>query len=95
MKHLTNTSAFSKLEKKANKSSVFTISYQKVSLLIAIIILNIGWAMAQAPQSFNYQTVVRNASGSPIASSTVNMRFTVHDGTATGTSVFQETASLT
>jgi hypothetical protein len=95
MKHLTNTSAFSKLEKKANKSSVFTISYQKVSLLIAIIILNIGWAMAQAPQSFNYQTVVRNASGSLIASSTVNMRFTVHDGTATGTSVFQETASLT
>lgn len=45
---------------------------------------------AQAPQSFNYQAVVRNAQGNPLAQGTVvRLRFTIHDVTPTGTTVFQ------
>jgi uncharacterized protein (TIGR02145 family) len=45
---------------------------------------------AQAPALIPYQAIARNAAGEPLASSTLNARFTIHDGTAAGTSVWQE-----
>jgi uncharacterized protein (TIGR02145 family) len=45
---------------------------------------------AQAPALIPYQAIARNAAGEPLASSTLNARFTIHDVTATGTSVWQE-----
>ena len=45
---------------------------------------------AQAPALIPYQAIARNAAGEPLASSTINARFTIHDGTATGSSVWQE-----
>jgi uncharacterized protein (TIGR02145 family) len=45
---------------------------------------------SQAPALIPYQAIARNAAGEPLASSTLNARFTIHDGTATGTSVWQE-----
>jgi uncharacterized protein (TIGR02145 family) len=45
---------------------------------------------AQAPALIPYQAIARNAAGEPLASSTLNARFTIHDGTATGTTVWQE-----
>jgi uncharacterized protein (TIGR02145 family) len=45
---------------------------------------------AQAPALIPYQAIARNAAGEPLASSTLNARFTIHDGTATGTNVWQE-----
>jgi uncharacterized protein (TIGR02145 family) len=45
---------------------------------------------AQAPALIPYQAIARNASGEPLASSTLNARFTIHDGTASGTNVWQE-----
>jgi uncharacterized protein (TIGR02145 family) len=45
---------------------------------------------AQAPALIPYQAIARNAAGEPLASSTLNARFTIHDGAATGTSVWQE-----
>jgi len=45
---------------------------------------------AQAPALIPYQAIARNAAGEPLASSTLNARFTIHDGTATGASVWQE-----
>ena len=45
---------------------------------------------AQAPALIPYQAIARNAAGEPLASSALNARFTMHDGTATGTSVWQE-----
>lgn len=45
---------------------------------------------AQAPALIPYQAIARNAAGEPLASSTLNARFTIHDGTATGNSVWQE-----
>ena len=53
-------------------------------------------ARAQAPQGINYQAVVRNSQGQTLPSGVaVSMRFTIHDSTATGTPVFQETTTAT
>src|ERR1700722_2880956 len=65
--------------------------FPALALLSAFAISN-----AQAPQQLNYQAVVRNTSGQPVASGTpVNLRFTIHDSTATGTQVYQQVISDT
>jgi hypothetical protein len=46
--------------------------------------------MAQAPALIPYQAVARDAAGQPLANSTINARFTIHDGSANGTAVWQE-----
>jgi uncharacterized protein (TIGR02145 family) len=45
---------------------------------------------SQAPALIPYQAIARNASGEPLASSTLNARFTMHDATASGAVVWQE-----
>ena len=45
---------------------------------------------AQAPALIPYQAVVRDALGQPLANANVNARFTIHDGTANGASLWQE-----
>jgi uncharacterized protein (TIGR02145 family) len=45
---------------------------------------------AQAPALIPYQAIARNTTGEPLSSSTLSARFTIHDGTANGTSVWQE-----
>jgi len=61
----------------------------RFSLLIVFTVLHL-FANAQAPALIPYQAIARNAAGEPLASSTLNARFTIHDGTATGTNVWQE-----
>ncbi|CAN5337441.1 hypothetical protein BH09BAC1_BH09BAC1_00450 [soil metagenome] len=46
--------------------------------------------MAQAPQGFNYQAVVRNAQGTPITTGTVALKLSIRQANATGTVVFTE-----
>ncbi len=45
---------------------------------------------AQAPTSMKYQGVARNAAGVPIASSTINIRFDLHEGAINGPISFTE-----
>jgi hypothetical protein len=52
------------------------------------------FVFAQAPQGIPYQAVMRNADGSVMASSAVNLIFVIHDGAATGAIVYQESHSL-
>jgi hypothetical protein len=62
----------------------------------AVVLVSALNAGAQAPQLINYQAVVRNASGQPVANGTVvSLKFIIHDITPTGTSVFNETQSDT
>lgn len=61
---------------------------------VLLLMLTLG-TRAQAPQSFNYQAVARNAGGQVIQNQNVGLRFTIHDGSATGTTVYQETQSKT
>ena len=58
--------------------------------LTTIALLLSTMLFAQAPALIPYQAIARNAAGEPLASSTLNARFTIHDLTATGTSVWQE-----
>jgi uncharacterized protein (TIGR02145 family) len=55
-----------------------------LALLVSALII------AQAPDLIPYQAIARNAAGEPIAISTLNARFTMHDGTASGAVVWQE-----
>jgi hypothetical protein len=52
-------------------------------------------AFAQAPQAFKYQAIARDASGNPLASASLSVRASVHDLSASGTVVYQETFSTT
>src|SRR5688572_19262621 len=47
--------------------------------------------LAQAPQKFNYQAVARDAAGDVLASQTVDVKLSVNDGSANGTTVYSET----
>ncbi len=52
--------------------------------------------LAQAPNFMNYQAVVRNSSGNPVANATpVKLRISIHDITASGTIVFTELITTT
>ena len=67
---------------------------KKGLLSAALFILLATGLMAQAPALFNYQAVVRSANGNPVANNTnVAVRFTVHDGSAAGTVLYQETTT--
>ncbi len=50
---------------------------------------------SQSPHGIPYQSVMRNADGSVMANSAVNLTFMIHDGTANGTVVYQESHALT
>jgi hypothetical protein len=61
-------------------------------LLVAFILFNL-MLVAQTPQRLNYQAIVRNASGTPLSNGTVvGVQFQIHDSTATGTVIYQESA---
>jgi uncharacterized protein (TIGR02145 family) len=46
---------------------------------------------SQAPQSIPYQAVIRNTDGSTMANAAVTITFKIHDNSATGTVVYEET----
>ncbi len=48
-------------------------------------------AIAQAPAKFNYQGIARNNTGAPLAGQALGLRITIHDLTASGATVYQET----
>ncbi len=61
-----------------------------LTALLFTILLN-----GQPPQAFKYQAVVRNNSGEILQNQTVGVRISIHDATAGGTIVYQETFSET
>ncbi len=67
---------------------------KKLYLVITVLILTVNiWA--QAPQKMSYQTVIRDASNTLIASTTVGIRISVLQGSASGSAVFVETHAPT
>ncbi|MFN8286938.1 MAG: hypothetical protein U0V74_09315 [Chitinophagales bacterium] len=68
----------------------------KLHLALLLLLVSFSAIMAQAPQKMNYQAVVRNASGNPLGNATpVTLRFTIHDGSPGGTTVYTETLNTT
>jgi len=50
---------------------------------------------SQAPEGINYQAVMRNSSGNLVTNSTVAIRVQIRQGSASGTTVYQERQSIT
>ncbi len=66
------------------------------TFLLTFIALIIGLTtFAQTPTSFNYQAVLRDASGGILANQQVQIGVTILQGSASGTEVFSETHSVT
>lgn len=68
---------------------------KSILTLIAITVTVVSLIAQAPPQALNYQAVARDAGGNPIVSTGVQVRFTIHDGTPTGTTVYSETVSGT
>jgi uncharacterized protein (TIGR02145 family) len=66
----------------------------KTFLTLSLHLLITSFLWAQAPQGIPYQAVMRNADGSVMASGAVSLTFMIHDGSATGTVVYQESHAL-
>lgn len=61
---------------------LFTLT---ASLLFVVLVF------AQSPQKLSYQAVVRNAQGKLVATANVGIRFSILQGSSTGTTVYSET----
>ena len=62
------------------------------AILFAALSLN---SLAQSPEGFKYQAVVRDASQNVLPNQAVGVQITILQGSATGTVVYQETFSST
>ena len=62
----------------------------KLRLLIALIVISFS-AYAQAPNLLNYQGVARNSVGNPLPNQPMNLRLSVHNLSANGAVVYEET----
>ncbi len=60
-------------------------------ILILFAFLSAVLLYAQSPQAFKYQTIVRDASGDIMANNAGSIRISIHEGSPTGTIVYQET----
>jgi len=62
---------------------------KRIIILLCAYCIHIS-ILAQAPQSINYQAVARNAQGMIIPAQNVSIRFSIIDGTITGSALYQE-----
>ncbi|MBL7138969.1 MAG: hypothetical protein ISS17_09370 [Bacteroidales bacterium] len=58
-------------------------------------LLSVDVTLAQSPEQFKYQAVLRDATGNPIVNTAKTVIINILQGSATGTSVYQETHSVT
>lgn len=77
------------------KKIKYTDNMKKLLLSFFSATLLASAVSAQAPNFINYQAAVRNGSGAVLASTAVPVRFTIHDATAAGPILFQETNTVT
>ena len=62
-----------------------------MNLRIIIMVFFPIFAIAQAPQKINFQSILRNGSGEIVANKEVNVRISLLSGSASGSNVFSET----
>jgi len=81
---------------KKNYALFFFSLYFVTLSTFALLSINCVEVSAQAaPQGINYQAVARDASGNPLVSTSVTIIFDIRQGAFNGTSVYNETHSLT
>ncbi|TAG54362.1 MAG: hypothetical protein EAZ27_09110, partial [Cytophagales bacterium] len=67
----------------------------KIKIAAVVLVWSSVFAMAQAPDMFSYQAVVRNAQGALITNANMGLKISILQGSATGTVVYSETKTLT
>ena len=68
---------------------------KKLTFLVTITVLCLANVFAQAPEKFNYQAVVRNASNQLMVNASVGVRVSILQGSASGSEVYVETQMAT
>lgn len=68
---------------------------RKIYSLFVAMVLVASVAVAQAPQKFNYQGIAKSTAGTPMASTLIGLRLSIHDGSSLGAVVYQETFAVT
>ncbi len=67
----------------------------KKNVLFLSLVFACLFVLAQVPQTFPYQAVARDASGNLLANQNIALRFSILDGSSSGTVVYQETQTAT
>jgi len=67
---------------------------KKIAFLLSFCFISL-FTSAQTPQGIPYQSILRNNSGNIMANQMVSIRFSIHDITAAGNTVYQETHNST
>jgi len=68
---------------------------KRLTLLFVTLLFSITGILAQTPNQFKYQAVLRNADGTIIADENITVDISILQGSASGTSVFDEQHSVT
>ncbi|MGB1040276.1 MAG: tail fiber domain-containing protein, partial [Flavobacteriales bacterium] len=66
----------------------------KILLVLSVLTLSLT-TFSQAPEGINYQATVRNSSGALMTNQSVTVVFAINQTSATGTTVYQESHSVT
>ena len=66
-----------------------------ISFILLLVISFRTFAQNNTPQAFTYQAIARDPIGNVLQTLPLGLRFTIHDGTQSGTIVFQETDNVT
>ncbi len=68
------------------------LKYLRWILYLIIVVLS---QQSYAQQSFNYQAVIRDASGNVLTNQSIGVEIILLQGSATGTNVYEETHTVT
>jgi hypothetical protein len=73
------------------------IRISKLLIVAAAVLMQYTAAYAQAglPEAFSYQAVARDLSGAPMVNKPLTLRFSILDGSFSGTAVYQEVQNVT
>lgn len=81
------------MELRQQKDSLQYIDMKKIITLIALCITTL--VSAQAPEGINYQAVIRDNTGGVLLNTSVGIKISILQGSATGTSVYEESFTPT
>jgi hypothetical protein len=71
-------------------NKIYTTFIRNGSLSLILFLLSVLTLVGQTPNTFNYQAVLRNASGDILESTSASIQLVIHQGTPTGTTVYSE-----
>lgn len=70
-----------------------TLFYQ-MTLSCLLVLFSLSTGIAQTPEAFNYQAVIRDANGSIMTNQLVSLRFTIRSGSSSSNVQYQEEKTL-